>query len=638
MGSAPAKTEPTAGDAVGAYFQALADAGLIDVYTGSKESLARELSAAEDILRGGDPKSAATALYAIVESPRYDGFEDFAAYQNAVYDLARALDEAGAERAALTYLSRLMARGQESMYFGPAYHRAIDIAIETRAYAAVLDALDDANIDDLALPEGAFGERAYLRARLAYEAGKLAPAEAALSKVSRKSRMYSSAIYLRALIRVQRGDYRGAATLLCEIAYPPSESEIAFVVDGRYFKLMDLARLALGRIAHETATYDDAYYHYFQVPDDSIRLSEALFESAWSMYQARELTEARRLITSFLTTFPTSPLAPEAHLLAGYIELADCQFDDAKRAFDRVITEVEPLIATLEDIRRHPARRDGLLATAAHRWRVRKSGDGAPQRQAAKGAEAKIAALLRIDPRMVRLRDATAGLGHAAADAPYVVSQWRRLAQRVQKDNVGAIAQDTGGGDPAATLIADVDHLGEAIARARRAALRAKEEGTMAAGDAQAELARLAALATRARDLEGKARAAATATGDADIARAPAAISRMIAADLSRARKLEDTAKKTRQRLSHRARALADGALSDLAGKLAEVIDKARLGAIDAVIGQKRRLEIEVKDLAAGRFPPELSGKMWERGLIDDSEEYWPFEGDYWADEYEDWR
>ena len=46
----------------------------------------------------------------------------------------------------------------------------------------------------------------------------------------------------------------------------------------------------------------------------------------------------------------------------------------------------------------------------------------------------------------------------------------------------------------------------------------------------------------------------------------------------------------------------------------------------------------EVFDLAAGRFPPELAGSLWQQGMIGDDEEYWPFEGEYWADEYEGWR
>ena len=44
------------------------------------------------------------------------------------------------------------------------------------------------------------------------------------------------------------------------------------------------------------------------------------------------------------------------------------------------------------------------------------------------------------------------------------------------------------------------------------------------------------------------------------------------------------------------------------------------------------------KDLAAGRFPEELIGRMWNASMIGDDEEFWPWQGEYWADEYEGWR
>ena len=62
------------------------------------------------------------------------------------------------------------------------------------------------------------------------------------------------------------------------------------------------------------------------------------------------------------------------------------------------------------------------------------------------------------------------------------------------------------------------------------------------------------------------------------------------------------------------------------------------MGRIDAVLGAKKKLEIEVRDMAAGRFPPELFGKLQIEGVVGDDEEFWPYEGEYWADEYEGYR
>jgi len=43
-----------------------------------------------------------------------------------------------------------------------------------------------------------------------------------------------------------------------------------------------------------------------------------------------------------------------------------------------------------------------------------------------------------------------------------------------------------------------------------------------------------------------------------------------------------------------------------------------------------------VESLAAGRFPPELRDTLRTQSLLRDDEEYWPFEGDDWPDEFEE--
>ena len=144
------------------------------------------------------------------------------------------------------------------------------------------------------------------------------------------------------MIKARTGQFTDAVSCFCEIVTSADGDRYAFYVDDRYFSIKDLARLGLGRIAHEEDRYDDAYYHYFQIPDDSDRLPEALFEAAWSMYQKRELDTARDLTAEFQKEFPDSPLAPEAMLLAAYIELADCKFEAAREKFEALVKDLQP--------------------------------------------------------------------------------------------------------------------------------------------------------------------------------------------------------------------------------------------------------------------------------------------------------
>src|SRR5262249_26360314 len=112
----------------------------------------------------------------------------------------------------------------------------------------------------------------------------------------------------------------------------------------------------------------------------------------------------------------------------------------------------------------------------------------------------------------------------------------------------------------------------------------------------------------------------------------------MIAADLENARALSARAARLQARLHAASGQPGLAALVDLRGRVEEMLRRARLGKIDAVVGAKRKLEREIEDLAAGRFPPELFGRLHIEGLIGDDEEYWPPEAERWADEYENYK
>lgn len=56
---------------------------------------------------------------------------------------------------------------------------------------------------------------------------------------------------------------------------------------------------------------------------------------------------------------------------------------------------------------------------------------------------------------------------------------------------------------------------------------------------------------------------------------------------------------------------------------------------VDAVLGRKQALETEVQNLALGRYPLSLLRELAEAGMLHESNEYWPFDGEHWPDEYE---
>lgn len=627
-------------DSLENYFAKLETAKLIDVQTGSIDSLRKELASAEVLLGEGAFVEAAVALYSIVASPRFSALSDFVEFQNAEYDLGVALFRTGAYGASVDAFTRVLKRGSAATYWGPSHRRVVDIAIETRDHDRYLAILAKADKKDDALPPSAAGERAYLRARSLYERQDFAGADTELTSISRKSRLYSSALYLRGVIAARNGKYRRAADAMCEIAAAPGNDRFAFVVDDRYFTIKDLARLGLGRIAHEQGKYDDAYYHYFQIPDDSTYLSEALFEAAWSMYQKRELATARDLTAEFLASFPNSPLWPEATLLAGYVELADCKFDDSQKLYDALVAKLEPVVAELDAIRKEPSRTHSLFAQAIGKWReARKTGDtqliGAAK-AAPVNLNAQMLGLLRVDPVFLRLSDAVMGANRAAGEAPGVTLAWAQLRRKLATVQVAGASEGPAGAtsNDNDAVRNDLQGLAEEARRSLAHLERGARSGAVPKDVADEERSKLQSVIDRIVAAQSKASQA----GSESTANSSTDLPAMVARDLTQARRIEASAQALLRNMDNAVRARALQSIERVYNDTRRVLDKAKLGKIDAVIGQKRKLDIEVQDLAAGRFPAELIGRMWNQGLIGDDEEVWPIEADFWADEYEGWR
>ncbi|HET9626805.1 MAG TPA: tetratricopeptide repeat protein, partial [Kofleriaceae bacterium] len=641
----PAAAPARQADPITQYFTQLEAMKLVDAESGNLDSLRKELGTAEQLLRDGAFVNAAVALFLIVKSPRYASFTDFVEMQNAEYDLGVALARAGSYGAALDALEVTLRRGPAAPYWGPAHRRVVDIALETRDHAGVLARLEAIKTAD-PIPVSAAGERAYLRGRAAYDHSLLADAEAELIQISKQSRLYSSAVYLRGVIRARQGKFKDAADAMCEIAATEDTDKFSFVVDERYFTIKDLARLGLGRIAHENGEYDDAYYHYFQIPDDSAYLPDALFEASWSMYQKRELATARDLVQEFLKTFPSSPLWPEASLLAGYVELADCKFDDSQKWYDQLTAKLSPIVDTLDRVRKDPELRKQLFATAITRFHEVKDTGELSGKKAAQVVPAtamdQLVALLRLDPKFLRLNDAITGMHEQAGFAPSVVREWQHLAEQVGETKVGKISSartvEQEQLADANALVEDMRRLASQIQDQKTEIARARRDGVLSAEDADAEIVRLEHLLERARTAEKNAVTAADRAADTTSNATQAGIRPLIQGDIADARRLDKAAHALYDKLVQAGDRLAQQAVDRLYNETRRVLDKAKLGKVDAIIGQKRKLDIAVQDLAAGRFPEELIGKLWNASQIGDDEEYWPWQGEYWADEYAGWR
>jgi tetratricopeptide (TPR) repeat protein len=574
---------PPAGDPVGKYLQDLEAQNLVPHETGSVEKIKIALGQAEDALVGGDPRGATTILFGIVESPRFQDWSDTPEFQNAEYLLGRSLARGGAYGSARSYLLRALTRGPKGPYFAASYRQLVDVALETRDHAGILAQIDALKINER-LPRDSENEHLYLQGKVAYDKKEWAGAEAAFGSIERTSRFYAASLYFRGLIRARKGDWRLARDAFCEIVEQPDKDKFAFYIDDRYFALKDLAYLALGRIAHEKGNYDEAYYFYFQVPDDSERLPDALFEAAWSMFQRGEWEASRTLLDQFDRLFPHSALAPDAMVLRANLDLKSCGFDHARALLEKFVKEYLPVSQELDRALADVGRRRALYGRLLGR-------------EKAPGMEGRILELLKVDPRFFRFNGYVRGLEREERDAQRTVAMWIDLSRKLVRDKPQAAATD------ALALLREVRAL-----------------QPVAQGDPEAE--------KKISRLEGEIwRASHPAAGETPFAKEARAAQEMGA-----------KARELRGRLVDAATGLADDSLRELSSRLHVLLRQARLGQIDAIVGKKKKLEIEISNLSKGRFPPEMFGKLHVEGLIGDDEEYWPYEGEYWSDEYENYK
>src|SRR5262245_15076072 len=586
----PAAAAQGPADPMGRYLADLEKAGILsqDKTPSTLEQLKTEIAEAEDDLVTGNAEVASVRLFRIVESPRFAQFDYAPQYATAELTLARALIRAGGYKPAERYLLRVLGRVTTDPAFAPAYRNMVDIALETHEQAAILAVLDHFGQDFAArggtLPHDSEMERTYLAAKVAYEAGDTSRAESLFTGVDRQSRFYAAALYFRGLIHARRGHLASARRSMCEIVEQVDQDHFTFFIDGRYYGIKDLAYLALGRIAHEQEKYDDAYYFYFRVPQDSERLPDALFEASWSMFQAGEYEAANAFLEEFDRSFGKTPLAPDVMLLHAMIDLKSCRFDDVRTTLDKLVKTYAPVQEKVAALLKDPEKRN-----AFYRRLLSKKSIGTPRDP--------IIELLKVDPRFYRFYGDIVALDREAGLIPGEVAVWDELTAHEQ----GAPASSA---TEAVRLVNDVE------------ALR-----PLAAGNPEME--------NRVSDLAEQARRAARLTNVAG---------GRFSKDAETTLVLAVEARKLRVQLVAATSVIANKALVDLDRRLRELLRQARLTHIDAVIGKKKKVEIEIANLRQGRFPADLFATLQLEGLMGDDEEYWPFEGEYWSDEYENFK
>jgi hypothetical protein len=617
--------EPTRGDGMRAYHDAMARRRLGSQEPLGKDALGERVAECEALVSEGRNDEAIARLTDTVEHPRFAAVADSDEGLAAVYLLGHALASAGVHESARAYLRRtLAARGvweRHGAYARRAVRRLAEIALESRAFDAGLRDLQ--GVPESAPPE-VRAEVAYVTGRAREAAGDVDGALAAYGKVPQVSRFWSQATYLSGLLLVERGRYREGENLFCKVADPKRQDRTTPVfADERFFAVRDLARLALGRVAHEERRHDDARYYYYLVPRDSDRLAEALYESATTRYEKKDYRGARELLDELTNLGTHHRYEDEARVLDAYIDLALCRFKEADAKLRGFLAAYEPVRDATRRIAQSERGMRLLLGAARFGEATGVGATDAAGISVTPDHLRAVAALVRVDPLYGDIARSRAALDRQASGLG--------LARTSLADMLRTLST-TGGVRPAIDARADAATQTETV----RAALDGVRRQLDDARQAGAPRERLAPLDEELAQLESRLASGLLAAGGSGEARGGTSgdLPELLRADDAQARALSLEVERVRNELGTAETALAKDALRRLDLRLSRLLRRARLGRIESVLGKKRGLEIEIEAIQAGYLPKGALDSLDAARYLKDSEEYWPFEGDDWPDEF----
>jgi tetratricopeptide (TPR) repeat protein len=269
---------------------------------------------------------AAILLYDATEEPEFRASAD---YRRAVYYLGECLYQEGDYVAARRYMQKVLAAGEGPHRRG-AVLRLLAIALRLGSHDG-LDAL-------MAQAREIFGgqpppELPYLAARTLYRRRDLPPQERAARALEAFAAVpppyHLAAAYHRGVLRLEARDLPAAA----------GEFEGCTRLeagDARQKEVRELCFLALGRIHSELGRTSEAIDRYQEIPRESPRFSEALYEVAWAYLKAKRDEQALRTAALISDLSPDSPLAVEAAILQGHLQWRLGRHAEAVETYSRV--------------------------------------------------------------------------------------------------------------------------------------------------------------------------------------------------------------------------------------------------------------------------------------------------------------
>jgi TolA-binding protein len=304
---------------------------------GDEEGLLRRYSDGEIQYLLGDWSNASVLFYDLVSDPK---FRSHARYPDALFYLSDSLYQQQNYVGARLYLRELLSLPDTSRY-RDALVRYLEIAGRLNQFSGLDEYIERARrLSGGQMPP----ELEYVYAKWLFKRTDLPDAErrerarAAFTPLAatQGGHFQKQSAYFLGVLSVQEGDYAGAVERFRPLATDTStEPELK--------RLKELASLSLGRLLYELGRYDEALDRYTEIPRDSDTFVDSLYEMAWVHVKKGDPEKAKNATDILLLVAPESPIAPDARVLQGHLQLKLRRYDEAITTYEGVIDTYKPV-------------------------------------------------------------------------------------------------------------------------------------------------------------------------------------------------------------------------------------------------------------------------------------------------------
>ena len=262
-------------------------------------------------------------------------------HYNAWFGIAFSLSQCGLYQSAAKYLVEVLLQGPDKAFFQQAFWELRKIRKKINYSPPDLEELTK-------FPVVSFSRRFqdeynYFLGEFYYDYNNFTRAISFFEQVSDDAPDYGKAAYLTGLVQVQNNLYRSAVQSF-QNAITSTERNKSNA------EVMDLAYLALARIAYEAENFDAAIFYYRKLPTDSVKLATAFYESAWTFFVKGDYSRALGTFQALHSPFFKHYFYPELWILEATVYVNMCQYPYARDAIKVFDAHVNALAVPLKQL------------------------------------------------------------------------------------------------------------------------------------------------------------------------------------------------------------------------------------------------------------------------------------------------